>query len=233
MARHLYYDQLVTLAGEGGYTSTVRLSQLTSVFLLSACLVLMEKWLWQTPLEKISDTEYENILQMIETAEYELMDNMAVGTIFSTVADLSAYDNVLAMLGQTVAQSDYPELTAVAPSDWLVSTDIEIPSMNDRGVFGKNSTSSNLGRFRGENKVTLTVDEIPSHNHTQNPHSHSEVIPVVTPSLGGEIPALADLTVPTPSVTGLTTATNNATGGGMEHENVPRVLLIRWYLIVR
>ena len=52
------------------------------------------------------------------------------------------------------------------------STTFNIPDMRDRFVVGAGSSYS-PNSTGGENAHKLTVNEIPSHNHSQNTHSHS------------------------------------------------------------
>lgn len=230
MVRHLYFDQLETLASVGGYDIVTRLSNMTGVFLLSACVVLREKWLWQTPLEKISDTEYQNIIKMIEQTEYELMTSFSIGQVISTVTDMSGNDWLLPMDGTVVDGTQYPELLASVPASWVAGSDITLPNMTEKGVFGENG---NVGNIIGENAVQLGISEIPSHTHIQDAHSHSEVIPVVSPALGGEIPATASIVVASPSATGLTIAVNNNTGGDGSHNNIQESLTVYWWIVAR
>lgn len=205
------------------------LSDLSAVFLLSACRVMTMKWLWQSPLEKITDAEYQQILQMIAETEYSLMSGFAIGQIMPTVSDLSSYINVLALDGSTVLQADYPELTGVVPASWLVGADIQLPNMNETGVHGEDGT--NLGDVVGENAVTLQISEIPSHTHVQNAHSHSYTQTSAIPTAAGLEPTFADLTTNFPSVTGNTVATNQNTGGDGAHNNIPRSLAVRWWIV--
>jgi len=230
MAKQLFFDQLQTLATVGGYSLTTRLTDLSAVFLLSACCTLRDKFLWETPLLKISDSEYQQIIAMIEQAEYELMTNFAIGQIISTVTDVSANNDLLPMDGSTIDGNDYPQLLASVPSAWVSGTDITLPDMTDTGVFGENG---DVGDIIGENDVILSSGQMPSHTHTQNPHTHSEVIPVVTPALGGEIPATASLVVATASATGSTTATNNNTGNDESHNNIQQSLSVYWWIVAR
>lgn len=227
----LQYGKLSALASIGGYEIVTALDNLSAVFLLSACCYLQEKWLWQSPLIKIDDSEYQNILNMIAEAEARLMISIMIGTIVPSIS-VKNEDALLLCDGSSVLQSDYPELAAIVPSSWLVGSDIVLPDLRDVGLFGSPDAPS-LGTFFGENTVTLDESTMPSHTHIQNPHQHTEIIPVVTPSLGGEIPALADLTVPTPSTTGFATATNQSTGGGGAHNNVQNSMLVYWYLVAR
>lgn len=159
------------------------------------------------------------------------MSNFSVGVVFASVSDVQSEDT-LPLLGQSVLQADYPELAVVVPSSWLFGLDIVLPDMRERGVFGSDDFDV-VGTAVGENDVTLTESQIPSHNHTQNAHSHSYIQGVGATALGGEIPATASFVTPTPSTTGLTTATNNPTGGGNSHNNIQRSLTVGWFIIAR
>lgn len=228
---YLQFDDIATLANNGGYVQNPALTQLSAVFLLSACVYLREKWLWQNPNYPINDATYDDIQCMIDECEAQLMTNIYLGQIISTINDLSSNDNFLMLNGQTVLQADYPELTAIVPASWLVGADIQLPDIVDGGVFG--DAGYGIGEIIGENEVTLITDELPSHTHTQNPHSHSEVIPVVTTALGGEIPATASIVVPTASTTGITTATNQNTGNDLPHNNIQKSLTVLWFIVAR
>lgn len=224
------YDKLLALSSNAGYTNRPSLSQTSSVFLLSACLVMRQRWLWQNPITPITDTEYEDIIQLIETAEAELMTGN-IGEIIASVADLSSNDAYLLLDGSTVAQADYPELTAVAPAGWLLGTDIVLPDMTSKGLFGNDG--ANLGDMVGENAVTLTPGQMPIHTHTQNPHAHSYTQTGGIPTAAGIEPTLADITTSFPSVTGSTTATNNNAGNDESHNNIQSSLSIAWWIVAR
>jgi len=230
MVKDLYYDDLVESATIGGYAITTRLSNLTALFLLSACTTLRDKYLWQTPLIKISDAEYQNIIAMIEQAEYELMTSFAIGQIISSVADLSGNDNLLVMDGTIVDGTQYPELLDAVPASWVSGTDITLPEMTKTGVFGENG---DIGDIVGENSVQLQISEMPSHTHIQNSHTHTYNQPVITPTAAGLEPALADIVVATPSLTSGTIATNQNTGGNGSHNNVQQSLSVYWYIVAR
>ena len=225
----LQYGKLTALAVQGGYSTNPRLSQDSAVFLLSACVYLREKWLWQNPINPIDNAEYNLILKLIEKAEYDLMTQYAIGTIIPSIC-IQNEDNMLELNGQAVQQSDYPLLTSCVPIAWLSGSDIVLPDMSDAGLFGTDSPL-NTGLFVGSNDHVLTESEMPSHTHTQNPHSHSEIIPSVTPTGAGPVVAGASIVIPTPSVTGITTATNNNSGGDAPHNNVQRSLTVHYYIV--
>lgn len=227
----IVYSDLTALASEGGYANTPALTELSAVFLLSACLVMQQRKLWQDSLLPISDSEWESILEMLEKAESDLMNNWQVGSIIPSVATVTP-ENCLKMDGGAYPVDDYPELANIVPNAWIVGINIVLPDMSESGVFGAN-TDANIGVFRGENSVQLTVGEMPTHNHTQNPHSHTYTQGIGTPTGAGAVVAGASIVVPTPSVTGLATATNNPEGGDGSHNNIQRSLQMNYFIVAR
>lgn len=224
------FSDLLSLSLMGGYNQSPALSQLSAVFLLSSCQVMRQKWLWQSPIAPISNGAYNDILEMIAQAEAQLMQSVNIGQIVPSVGNLTA-DIFLLLDGSVVAQSDYPELSSVVPSAWLVGSDIILPNMQETSLHGDNG--SNVGAVVGENSVTLDVSQIPSHNHTQNPHNHTYVETSSIPTAAGIEPTFADLTTQVPSLTGNSIATNNPAGGDQPHNNVPRSLAVYWYIVAR
>jgi microcystin-dependent protein len=191
---------------------------------------MQERWLWQNPLFRITDQTYQDILDMIAQAEFELMNNILIGSIFPSVSsDIS--DDWLLLDGSLIAQADYPELTSVVPASWLISSDIQLPDMTSKGLFGTNGAG--LGEEIGENDHVLTVGELASHNHSQNPHSHSYTLTTGTPTAAGIEPAFADLTFQAPSITGSATASNNPTGSDEAHNNIQASLTVNWFIVAR
>lgn len=226
---YLEFAKLTTLASNGGYSENPSLSQLSGVFLLSACVYLRSKWLWQNPIDPIDNATYQNILEMIEQAESELMTQYAVGSIIPSICTQTG-SNLILLDGSSVLQADYPVLASCVPSSWLVGANINLPNMMDMGLFGTDDVND-LGDIIGENDHTLTTAEMPVHTHTQNPHSHSEIIPAVTPTGAGPIVAGASVVVPTPSTTGLATATNNNAGGDTPHNNIQQSMQVFYYIV--
>lgn len=158
------------------------------------------------------------------------MTSVTIGQIVPSVSDLSG-SNYLRLDGSIVLQADYPELTTVVPASWLVGSDIQLPDMREKSLHGDDGI--NIGAIIGENEVILTTDEMPSHNHTQNPHSHSYVETSAIPTAAGVEPTFADLTTQFPAVTGNVTATNNPTGGDQPHNNIPESLTVFWWILAR
>ena len=233
MAKTPYLDaiKLASILSDGGYSTLVSMSEASNLLLLSGLVVLRMKWLWENPIAPISDALYNLILEFIEEAEADLMTNINVGTIFPSVALLTD-PQFLLMFGQLVPQVDYPELTTAVPPVWLVGSDIQIPDMRDTFVQGAQGLGD-FGTVMGENDVTLTEAEMPSHTHIQNPHSHTYNDETIIPFLAVPGPEPVSLVTPIPAVTGGATAINQSTGGGGAHNNVPLSLQVAWYIVAR
>jgi len=226
----LFYDELIASSVEGGYVEKPKLSQSSSVFLLSVCYMSRMRWLWQNPIDPIDDIEWGNILDLITLAENELMMSFGIGTIIPSAVDLDAELSLLRMNGQTVSQDDYPILFDIVPNGWISGTDIIIPNMDDVSLHGG---YSNVGGIVGANSEQLTTAQIPSHTHTQVAHTHTTIIPLVTPVGAVPVPPTPNVVIGTPAPTGLTTAVNLNTGGDGSHNNIPESLEVIYYLVAR
>jgi len=231
MTQWLDASELLQLGQAGGYSNLVSLRETSSVFLLSAMPVIKQRWLWQDPVDPLTDAQWDAITDYVESVEAELMGNMSIGMIFWSVALLTD-DNVAIMAGQTLPQAEYPDLTGVVPGSWLVGTDIQLPDMRQAGLFAPQGLGG-VGLFTGANSVALTVDQMPSHTHPQNPHSHLDNTVLDTPLLATPGPEPVSFVLPTTVTTGATTAINQNTGGDQPHPNVQRSLQALPYLVVR
>lgn len=158
------------------------------------------------------------------------MISIAIGQIFPSINDIMS-SNYLRLDGQLVAQADYPELTAIVPAGWLVGGDIQLPDLREASLHGDDTT--NVGDIIGENNVTLTEAQMPTHTHIQNPHQHTSDTVSSIPTAAGLEPALASLVTVIPTLTGFATATNQTAGQDEAHNNVPRSLAVHWWIVAR
>ena len=110
--------------------------------------------------------------------------------------------------GQAVSRTDYPELFAIigtsfGPGDG--STTFNVPDYRDKFVLGAGG-DVNLAETGGEKEVTLTVEQIPPHNHPLAIESGS------SPKWGAKVQA---------GNTGNDNYAIGSTGGGQPHNNIP------------
>lgn len=121
-----------------------------------------------------------------------------------------------------------------APYGIASSTNFNVPDLTGRvpvGLDDSQTEFSVLGKSGGANTHTLTTAQIPSHNHTQDAHTHavggSGTVTIVD---GGGTSGSANVTTGgggySKSTPQSTTATNQATGGGGSHNNLQPYLVI-------
>lgn len=224
-------EQIAIVASSGGYSNLVPMSDLTNLILLSALPFISNRSLWSTILNPIADAQWDEIEQWIDSATGELMTNIAIGSIFYSVALLTD-PNVKLPIGQLLLQTDFPELTTVVPSSWLVGADIQLPDLRDTFMIGTPS-GAQVGLPTGANTHVLTIGELAIHTHIQNPHSHTTIIPLVSPSGAVPIPPTPNVVIGTPAITGLANATNQSTGSDEPHNNIPQSLQAYAYIVVK
>jgi len=162
---------------------------------------------------------------IINTAilEGQMVTNNHVGQIVTGVmAEMP--NGWIIMQGQQVLVSNYPLLATVVPVGWVTGAVITLPDMAQRGTFGRGDFVGIQPPFRilgatgGSASHTLSIAEMPSHNHA--------------PSVGTQF------LVSTPSTTGIVTnpafpvgggQTGNR-GGGFSHNNMPPYLVVNYFI---
>lgn len=124
--------------------------------------------------------------------------------------------------GSAVSRTTYASLFAAIGTTYGAgdgSTTFNVPDMRSRSPVGAGTgtglSNRPLGSTGGEESVTLTASEMPSHNHG-----------IFT--LGGLAAAPGELPVKVPNVV-TTDATANAGGGGA-HDNMHPFLAINWLI---
>ena len=162
-------------------------------------------------------------------------DSAHVGTVRLWAGALGGIpDDCLLCDGSAFAPAIYPKLASIWQPWWGGTAGApRVPDFGGKTIVGYDAGDpdfDDVGATGGEKVHTLTVGEMPSHTHTQNPHTHTEYN--VTTGNADEIPWLVGASGSTyrsrqQFTTGSATATNNAatavnqsTGGGSAHNNL-------------
>lgn len=156
------------------------------------------------------------------------VSNLLIGEIIEYAGE-SIPGGYLVCDGSAVSRTEYSELfdvigTLYGSGDG--STTFNLPDLRGRVVTGLNTTNSNfnvLGKTGGEEAHTLTVSEIPSHNHTITTfRQYQDGTSTDSTKIGRTIPAADGGDV--------SSITSNQTGGGQAHNNLQPYITIN-YLI--
>lgn len=139
--------------------------------------------------------------------------------------------------GSSLLRSAYPNLFAAIGTVWgaVDSSHFNIPDLRGQTLVGQGTnpstgTTFNLGTYGGEEKHTQTTSEMPSHTHTDAGHTHTEsgAAPNAT-TIGAGAPQ--PTAIPTPSVTGIGSASIQNTGGGNPFNVMQPYAVVNWAII--
>ena len=127
--------------------------------------------------------------------------------------------------GSSYLRSDYPALFDVIGTNFgaVDGTHFNVPDLRGRVPVGVGTGSGlsprAMGDTFGDETITLTTAEVPSHSHTDTGHTHSEGNAVPTAiAIGPGVPAPS--AIPAVGVTGLSSANLTSSGGDGSHANV-------------
>lgn len=120
-----------------------------------------------------------DLLVIGRVSESSQHDSHPSGSLIHTIA-AAAPPGWLLMNGQAIADADvtYPGLWSVAPAGWKSGSTLTLPDWRGRTLLGAGQgsglTNRVLGSVGGSEDHTLTLAQIPAHNHgTGGGHAHT------------------------------------------------------------
>lgn len=174
--------------------------------------------------DEVGDIDVETTVDMMQS----VIDDMAVRRCVLTIGDVyqtarsSLPSWALACDGATYNRVDYPDLYAALDAVYIVDADtFTVPDLRDRVPVGSGS-SYGVGDEGGEADHTLTVSEMPSHNHSYEYHIHATGLDVE----GAGVPDLSS----SPPLPAFFPTTGNK-GGDQPHNNMQPYHALRFAII--
>jgi len=185
-------------------------------------------WLWANDQNPLTESELNDLDNKLSTAQDQLMQSL-IGLIMP-VATGATPQGCLLCDGSTHSRTDYPNLYAALDSAFIIDADsFFVPDLQDLFVRGASDLNP-PGTTGGETETTLTVDQLPSHTHTTQPHAHSEVAAAPT-IINGGLEAPASAATPVGATTGFTTVSVDYTGGGEPVRIIPPFFSLQYVIV--
>lgn len=166
---------------------------------------------------QFGDMPIGDVIQAFHAAFDDMGQCSMIGQIVMFAGELP--DNVLLCDGEEYDGAEYPDLYAILPPSLIVGNSFQTPNLSGRFILASGN-SYNPGDTGGEEKVTLTVEQIPS-------HFHDYVKPI--PNIDVESPGAPDLIAAGVGPLDKT----SAEGGGGPHNNMPPYYVLVYGIVAK
>lgn len=185
-------------------------------------------YLWTNDQFPLTQAQIDDLEAKLASTQEALMQTL-VGLIMPVITD-DVPEGTLLCDGTTHLREDYPRLYAALDAAYRIdAATFIVPDLRGRFVLGA-SLSHPPNETGGSFSHMQTVDEMPTHTHTNAPHAHTESGAVGAIINGGlEAPASAALAVPT--TTAFSNVTIDVTGGGQPMDTTPPYLALRYVVV--
>lgn len=213
----------VSAAGVQNNPAALFVSGMSRQIILSALESVKPPAVWLGAGDDLTDAEKDDIDAAVSAAIEDVMTNMMIGAIVP-IPFLVEPDWGIFCLGQTVLRADYPELWEVYPAGGKTPTTLTVPHISGLAIIGSGTsplTGTNYPPYTvaGQERVTLTENEMPA-------HSHSYIQPI--PNIDLEAPGVPDIIAaginPFPQSTG-------TTGGNASHNNMMPYVALPYVIV--
>jgi microcystin-dependent protein len=191
------------------------------------------------PSEEVSDIDMQALMTEMWLGYFGELEIM-IGAVVPMATDVLPSFMVWCE-GQTLTRAAYPELYGRLNSVYRIDAEtFFVPDLRAKFIFGSNESDEESGDFvtgaeGGEQSVTLEIDHMPEHSHTNSPHSHIYDYP--TFNLDLETPGAPDIfglgSPGTPYPTSADSITIDSSGGGQPHQNMPPYHVLRFAMVAK
>lgn len=200
--------------------SIVALSPLSAAIILACGAFYRRDYFWLVDGETPTDTEIDEIMKATALMELEIQSAM-IGMIIPNVLGNYTGLELLPCDGSTYLKADYPELyEAIDPVFIIDAVSFSVPDLRDKFPLSVGVENA-MGDSGGEKDHTLTIAELPAHDHNYTTPTFNvdiESVGVPDPTGVGNPPAIA---------------TTTQTGGNSPHNNMPPFLAIKFGIVAR